>query len=495
VLTLFLLLSAAPALVAPVAGQDSPERDGVIEPGEYNRSEVLEEDVFEVHWTVKDDRIFIGLRANTTGWLAIGFGATAQMKDADMAIGYVDSSGDATIVDSISTGPNGPHPSDESQGGTDDIESYDGSEEGGWTVLEYRRDLDTGDQYDEVIRTVGRIRVIWAMGDTDDINVQHSRMGGGWMDMEAVPPGPPTGDLDGVISDGEYAFKASFAGGDLELHWRVEGDRIRLALVARTTGWVALGLEPTQAMNEADMLFGWVSGGVASGVDAFSTGPTGPHPMDTDLGGTSDILSLAGSEAAGTTTIELLRLLSTGDTRDKPIPTEGKLSFIWAFGPSDDWTSKHARTGAGSITIESGEAEEEEKVELWPVHAIFMSLGVGLMLAGWWILTQKKKRKWWFKGHKWIMSGAVSSAIVGLATGIYMIEQSTGVHLRLPHTWIGLVTLIVSITVLAIGLVYTKAKKERKRKLRKVHLTMGYGGVALMVLTLVTGLLVVLLEQ
>ncbi len=64
--------------------------------------------------------------------------------------------------------------------------------------------------------------------------------------------------IDGVIHEGEYSGSATYAGGSFVLHWRTMGDRLYLAMEAKTTGWVSVGLEPEGRMQGADMLFGWV---------------------------------------------------------------------------------------------------------------------------------------------------------------------------------------------------------------------------------------------
>ncbi|HWQ22080.1 MAG TPA: stalk domain-containing protein [Clostridia bacterium] len=156
--------------------------------------------------------------------------------------------------------------------------------------------------------------------------------------------------VDGVVRTGEYDHSAVLGDGVYTLSWTVSGDIVWFGIRAMTTGWVALGLDPQIGMNRADMLFGWVSGGKATVLDQYSTGTFGPHPDDTSLGGTMDILSSAGTEQAGTTTVELSRRLVTGDTHDKPVPASGSLKLIWAIGNADG-VSPHAAKGSAMIDV------------------------------------------------------------------------------------------------------------------------------------------------
>ncbi len=173
------VLAVVAALALISAGAEAaPTIDGTIESGEYERMVKYDNDMYEVHWTMTDTELWMGISAQTNGWVAIGFDPTDRMKDADMVFGWVDGSGNLSIFDAYATGVNGPHPVDTDQGGTDDITEAAGTESLGWTTLEFRRDLSTGDTWDNDIPTSGTIPLIWAVGSSDDFNSQHIRRGG-----------------------------------------------------------------------------------------------------------------------------------------------------------------------------------------------------------------------------------------------------------------------------------------------------------------------------
>jgi hypothetical protein len=177
------------------------------------------------------------------------------------------------------------------------------------------------------------------------------------------PPPNGTGNLtfldwvpDGTISETESAVEYNqtreFGAGQFVVYWRLDGEFCYMALKGETTGWVAIGFEPTTLMDEADMIFGWVSEGIVTMVDQYSTGPTGPHPSDTSLGGTHDLFDYGGREENGFTILEFKRQLDTGDMYDKSIIQGEALSIIWAIGDSDNLTTKHRLTGYGQIIFE-----------------------------------------------------------------------------------------------------------------------------------------------
>lgn len=204
------------------------------------------------------------------------------------------------------------------------------------------------------------------------------------------------GSMDGVIETGDYLFSVSFGEGEFRIYWTIYGDTISMAIVGETQGWLSVGFEPSQDMKDADMIIGSVDAdGNVHVVDAYSTGAFGPHPPDVELGGTNDILNYGGSENDGRTIIEFERKLVTGDEYDNVIPMEGKLNIIWAMGGSDSFDDVHDRIsrGTGSIQMETGESEEEDEVDLWPLHAVLMTIGLISMFIGVTLGIFRKKPK------------------------------------------------------------------------------------------------------
>lgn len=120
---------------------------------------------------------------------------------------------------------------------------------------------------------------------------------------------------------------------------------------AATAGWVALDIEPSSAMKDADMIIGLVRGAEVEVYDLFARGRFGPHPPDTELGGSDDILEYGGSEQDGSTVIEFKRALDTGDQYDHPLARGERYRILWAYGDSDEPGEKHTRRGKGEIRL------------------------------------------------------------------------------------------------------------------------------------------------
>ncbi|MHA1932870.1 MAG: DOMON domain-containing protein, partial [Promethearchaeota archaeon] len=164
--------------------------------------------------------------------------------------------------------------------------------------------------------------------------------------------------IDGVISTGEYSYTQSVSEGEFILHWRTENNIISFGIEGKTNGWVSLGISPSFMMLDADMYFGYVnSTGSVFVIDAYATGPTGPHPADIDEGGTNDIIASNGSESGEITTIEFSRSLVTTDSAyDNPIPQTGNIKMIWALGASDSFDAAHVKRGSLQWNLEGATA-------------------------------------------------------------------------------------------------------------------------------------------
>jgi hypothetical protein len=167
---------------------------------------------------------------------------------------------------------------------------------------------------------------------------------------------------DGKVGEGEYSScmalsspaKQGYAGGEMTICWRSDQEYLYMALAGSTTGWMAVGFEPSEWMKDADIVLGSVEGGKAVVRDEYSTGNYGPHVEDTVLGGKDDILESGGASDGTHTVIEFKRRLDTGDRFDKVLPPGGRVSIIWAMADETDPGTKHnIAYGEGIMALSS----------------------------------------------------------------------------------------------------------------------------------------------
>ena len=159
---------------------------------------------------------------------------------------------------------------------------------------------------------------------------------------------PGTWKADGVITDNEYSKVQTL--GELEVYSRIDGDSVRMALKAKTNGFVAIGFDPSERMKDADIILGFVKDGKTVVNDMYSTGLTGPHPPDDQQGGRNDVTLFGGSKKDGVTIIEFERKLVTGDSKDKAIKI-GDNKIIWSVGDTETVTGKHVTRGNGVLKL------------------------------------------------------------------------------------------------------------------------------------------------
>ncbi len=153
-------------------------------------------------------------------------------------------------------------------------------------------------------------------------------------------------ESDEASADDETPFATAEAIG-MTLAWRIAGEDLEVELTGPTTGWIAVGFNPSRAMKDANILIGYVDGDEAVMTDQFGTTMTAHRPDD-ELGGTGDATVVSGSEAGGETTIRFTIPLDSGDEYDQPLAAGETVRAILAYGPDDaDDTQTYHEDRAG----------------------------------------------------------------------------------------------------------------------------------------------------
>jgi len=177
-LLIALILACA---ASPLAA--APSIDGIVSEGEYALSTSFLDGTVTVSWSIEGSSASFAVSARTAGWVALGFGALQMMEGADMAIGSAPAGGEGRVVDSLSTGPTGPHPADVLQDGRQSLEAAAVRETDGVTVMEFRRPLAADDAADKPVAAGDRF--IWAFGGDDDTDSFHAAAGAGVLSSAA----------------------------------------------------------------------------------------------------------------------------------------------------------------------------------------------------------------------------------------------------------------------------------------------------------------------
>ncbi len=148
-------------------------------------------------------------------------------------------------------------------------------------------------------------------------------------------------ETDGQINIGEYHYRFQAPFSDILIYWEHDSTVLFVGLVTPGTGWVGFGVGNREL--DANLIMGGYADGFGFGFDM--TGTEGwTQTLDTDLGGSDDILQFGASENATHTIFEFQIMLNTNDLLD-PVITMGKVgNFFVAYHVSeDDFTQIHTQ--------------------------------------------------------------------------------------------------------------------------------------------------------
>ncbi|HNX38151.1 MAG TPA: T9SS type A sorting domain-containing protein [Candidatus Cloacimonadota bacterium] len=153
----------------------------------------------------------------------------------------------------------------------------------------------------------------------------------------------------------------SAAGVTFEYRVTQDSQSLEGKVTAQTTGWVAVGFNPTSAMRNANIIIGYVSGANTMIRDDWGTSNSA-HASDISLGGTNNLTIIGGTESAGSTMIHFTIPLVTTDQYDRPLTIGQSYTVILARGANnaDNYTGDHNGAGYGSISVTAPVANNDE---------------------------------------------------------------------------------------------------------------------------------------
>ena len=158
------------------------------------------------------------------------------------------------------------------------------------------------------------------------------------------------------VTANEYPHKLEAK--NMTVFWRIDKAQIHVKLMAKTTGWVAIGFDPEKAMQGADIIIGAVKKGKVKIEDHYGDRKRA-HSKDEKLGGENHVLNPVGEEADGVTTISFSRILEGGDKWDKPIHVQGTSRIMIAYGSGrDSFKAGHKYRGVYDINFSTGETKK-----------------------------------------------------------------------------------------------------------------------------------------
>lgn len=137
------------------------------------------------------------------------------------------------------------------------------------------------------------------------------------------------------------------------LGWLANDSTLEVEVTGPTTGWVAVGFDPSFQMQDANIIIGCRTDMLSLVRDDWGNSPT-THRADTTLGGSHDILAYQCAEAGGTTTLSFTIPMDSGDGFDKVLERGGSYTVILAGGPDgvDDFSTQHEFIAQTTIQLQ-----------------------------------------------------------------------------------------------------------------------------------------------
>ncbi len=149
-------------------------------------------------------------------------------------------------------------------------------------------------------------------------------------------------------------YQHSVTAEKMTFDWSVVGDQLAVKLTAPTTGWVAVGFNPSKKMKDSNIVIGYVKKGEVKIVDHFGTGAS-QHKEDEKIGGAENVTVVGGSEEGDITTIEFSIPLNSGDEKDGVIDPNADTTVILAFGTDrDSFRMKHQYHATMVVNLSTG---------------------------------------------------------------------------------------------------------------------------------------------
>jgi hypothetical protein len=155
---------------------------------------------------------------------------------------------------------------------------------------------------------------------------------------------------DSVTEASEKVEKKNLTVKNFILEYWAAGNAIHVKLMYPTTGWIAIGFNPSKKMKDANIIIGSADKDGFTIEDHFGTSQVSHRP-DTDLGGKNDIIEGGCSEKDNVTTMWFSIPLESGDKNDTVLRAGATVQVIFAAGKKDGTGFKHVKTARTEIAL------------------------------------------------------------------------------------------------------------------------------------------------
>jgi hypothetical protein len=138
--------------------------------------------------------------------------------------------------------------------------------------------------------------------------------------------------------------------GKFTFSYSIQGKNLNATVSAKTDGWISVGFNPKNVMQDANLIIGTIVNGKPLISDEFGDGMFS-HKPDSAIGGTYSIISGDVKQDSGMTTMTFCIPLDSGDPKDVKLVPGQKVKMIFATGASGDIRKKHKDDAKATITL------------------------------------------------------------------------------------------------------------------------------------------------
>ena len=126
-------------------------------------------------------------------------------------------------------------------------------------------------------------------------------------------------------------------------------------------------------------------------------------------------------------------------------------------------------------------------IALGYIHAILMIGASLVLLSGFIIARYMKNIKWWLKAHKTMGFTGACLILAALLAIVIQISLTGRSHLRIPHSYMGILVVVLAFVAPTLGLMQFKIR-NMAAKLRSYHKWLGRIALVLMFINILVGL-------
>jgi hypothetical protein len=155
---------------------------------------------------------------------------------------------------------------------------------------------------------------------------------------------------DSLITKSKDTTLKTVTAGKFTFSYKIDGKNLVAIVSCKTKGWIAVGFNPKNIMQNANLIMGSVVDGSALLSDEFGDGMYS-HKPDTVIGGKNNIIAGDCTQANGVTTLSFTIPLDSGDPKDTKLVPGSKVKLLFATGATNDIRKKHNNDATATITL------------------------------------------------------------------------------------------------------------------------------------------------